>query len=154
MTSNVGAKKAADFGSGIGFSSSSSIATEKARIESIIDKELRSKFTPEFLNRLDETILFNQLDDKDMAKIVDIELGQVQERMLEQGITIKFSKTAKDFLVKEGYDPAYGARPLKRAVQKYVEDILADGILEGIIKESDKAYTVTYRKGAEGLSIK
>ena len=154
MTSNVGAKKAADFGGGIGFSSSSSIATEKARIESIIDKELKSKFTPEFLNRLDETILFNQLDDADMIKIVDIELANVQERMEEQGIAIKFTKSAKEFLVKEGYDPAYGARPLKRAIQKYVEDILADGILEGTIKENEKAYSITYRKGAEGLSIK
>lgn len=154
MTSNVGAKKAADFGSGIGFSSASSIATEKARIESIIDKELKSKFTPEFLNRLDETILFNQLSDTDMVKIVDIELAQIQERMEEQNISIKFTKTAKEFLVKEGYDPAYGARPLKRAIQKYVEDILADGILDGLIKESEKTYSISYRKGADKLSIK
>ena len=154
MTSNVGAKKAADFGSGIGFSSASSIATEKARIESIIDKELKSKFTPEFLNRLDETILFNQLSNEDMIKIVDIELNEIQERMAEQHIIIKFAKSAKDFLVTEGYDPAYGARPLKRAIQKYVEDILADGILDGIIKEGDTAYTVSHKKGAEKLSIK
>ena len=154
MTSNVGAKKAADFGSGIGFSSASSIATEKARIESIIDKELKSKFTPEFLNRLDETILFNQLSNEDMVKIVDIELNEIQERMEEQHITIKFAKSAKDFLVTEGYDPAYGARPLKRAIQKYVEDILADGILDGVIKEGDATYTVSHKKGAEKLSIK
>ena len=154
MTSNVGAKKAAEFGAGIGFSSTSSIATEKARIESIIDKELKSKFTPEFLNRLDETVLFNQLDNNDMLKIVDIELGHVQERMLEQGITIKFAKTAKEFLMTEGYDPAYGARPLKRAIQKYVEDILADGVLDGTIVEGDKAYTVSHKKGTDKLFIK
>jgi len=154
MTSNVGAKKAADFGGGIGFSSASSIATEKAKIESIIDKELKSKFTPEFLNRLDETILFNQLNDVDMIKIVDIELNEIQERMAEQNISIKFTKTAKEFLVKEGYDPAYGARPLKRAIQKYVEDILADGILDGIIKEGDKSYSISYKKGSDKLSIK
>ena len=154
MTSNVGAKKAADFGSGIGFSSASSIATEKAKIESIIDKELKSKFTPEFLNRLDETILFNQLSSEDMVKIVNIELNEIQERMEEQNITIKFTKSAKDFLVTEGYDPAYGARPLKRAIQKYVEDILADGILDGVIKEGETAYTISHKKGAEKLSIK
>lgn len=154
MTSNVGAKKAAEFGGGIGFSSASSIATEKARIESIIDKELKSKFTPEFLNRLDETVLFNQLDDQDMLKIVDIELSHVQERMSEQGITIKFAKPAKEFLMTEGYDPAYGARPLKRAIQKYVEDIIADGILDGNIVESEKAYTISYKKGADKLYIK
>ena len=154
MTSNVGAKKAADFGSGIGFSSGSSIANEKARVETIVHKELKSKFTPEFLNRLDEIVLFEQLNDADMLKIVDIELGLVQERMFEQDIRLKFTKTAKDFLVKEGYDPAYGARPLKRAIQKYVEDILADGILDGNIVGGDKVYSISYRKGSEKLSIK
>ena len=154
MTSNVGAKKAADFGSGIGFSSNSAIANEKARVESIVNKELKSKFTPEFLNRLDEIVLFDQLTDKDMIKIVDIELNDVKERMFEQDIRLKFTKTAKEFLVKEGYDPAYGARPLKRAIQKYVEDILADGILDGSIEPGEKAYTISYRKGSEKLSIK
>jgi len=154
MTSNVGAKKAADFGSGIGFSSSSAIANEKAKMEAIVNKELKSKFTPEFLNRLDEIVLFDQLSSDDMLKIVDIELNAVKERMFDQDIRLKFSKTAKDFLVQEGYDPAYGARPLKRAIQKYVEDILADGILDGSIKPGEKAYTISYRKGSEKLSIK
>ena len=154
MTSNVGAKKAADFGKGIGFSSNSNIANEKAKMEGIVNKELKSKFTPEFLNRLDEVVLFDQLDDKDMLKIVDIELNQVKERMFEQDIRLKFSKTAKDFLVREGYDPAYGARPLKRAIQKYVEDILADGILDGSIKPGETVYSVSHKKGSEKLSIK
>ena len=154
MTSNVGAKKAADFGKGIGFSSSSNIANEKAKMDAIVNKELKSKFTPEFLNRLDEVVLFDQLDDKDMLKIVDIELNQVKERMFEQDIRLKFVKSAKDFLVREGYDPAYGARPLKRAVQKYVEDILADGILDGSIKPGEAVYSVSHKKGSEKLSIK
>ena len=154
MTSNVGAKKAADFGKGIGFSSSSNIANEKAKMEAIVNKELKSKFTPEFLNRLDEVVLFDQLDDKDMLKIVDIELNQVKERMFEQDIRLKFTKSAKDFLVREGYDPAYGARPLKRAIQKYLEDILADGILDGSIAPGDKVYSVSHKKGSEKLSIK
>jgi ATP-dependent Clp protease ATP-binding subunit ClpC len=154
MTSNVGAKKAAEFGAGIGFQSASSIATEKARIDAVIDKELKSKFTPEFLNRLDETVLFNQLTAHDMLDIVDIELNNVRERMFEQDIRIKFTKAAKDFLVTEGYDVAYGARPLKRAIQKYVEDILADGILDGEIVPGEKVYAVSYRKGSDKLSVK
>ena len=154
MTSNVGAKKAADFGSGIGFSSNSNIANEKAKMESIVNKELKSKFTPEFLNRLDEIVLFDQLSSDDMIKIVDIELDQVRERMFEQDIRLKFTKSAKEFLVREGYDPAYGARPLKRAIQKYVEDILADGILEETIVAGDKVYSVSHTKNSEKLSIK
>lgn len=154
MTSNVGAKKAADFGSGIGFTSSSVIASEKAKMESIVHKELKSKFTPEFLNRLDEIVLFDQLSSDDMIKIVDIELNQVRERMFEQDIRLKFTKSAKEFLVREGYDPAYGARPLKRAIQKYVEDILADGILEETIVAGDKVYSVSHTKNSEKLSIK
>jgi len=154
MTSNVGARKAADFGTGIGFASSSTIATEKARIEGIIKKELKTKFTPEFLNRLDEIVLFDQLTNEDMIKIVEIELDSVRERMFEQDIRLKFTKQAKDFLVKEGYDPAYGARPLKRAIQRYVEDILADGILEGRIVGGDMVYTVNCVKGSDKLSIK
>jgi len=154
MTSNVGAKKAADFGSGIGFSSNSNIANEKAKMESIVNKELKSKFTPEFLNRLDEIVLFDQLSSDDMIKIVDIELNQVRERMFEQDIRLKFTKSAKEFLVREGYDPAYGARPLKRAIQKYVEDILADGILEETIVAGDKVYSISHTKNSEKLSIK
>jgi ATP-dependent Clp protease ATP-binding subunit ClpC len=154
MTSNVGAKKAAEFGGGIGFSSRSNVATEKAQMEGIIKKELKNKFTPEFLNRLDDIVLFDQLTDDHMMKIVDIELLDLCERMFEQDIRLKFTKQAKDFLVKEGYDPAYGARPLKRAIQKYVEDILADGILDGEIVSGEKVYTITYTKNDQKLSLR
>jgi ATP-dependent Clp protease ATP-binding subunit ClpC len=154
MTSNVGAKKAAEFGGGIGFSSRSNVATEKAQMEGIIKKELKNKFTPEFLNRLDDIVLFDQLTDDHMMKIVDIELLDLCERMFEQDIRLKFTKQAKDFLVKEGYDPAYGARPLKRAIQKYVEDILADGILDGEIVAGEKVYTITYTKNSQKLSLR
>jgi ATP-dependent Clp protease ATP-binding subunit ClpC len=154
MTSNVGAKKAAEFGGGIGFSSRSSVATEKAKMDSIIKKELKNKFTPEFLNRLDDIVLFDQLTDEHMMKIVDIELNDVCERMFDLDIRLKFTKQAKDFLVKEGYDPAYGARPLKRAVQRYVEDLLADGILEGTIVAGETVYTITHSKNSEKLSLR
>lgn len=153
MTSNVGAKKVSDFGSGIGFESSSSIATKKTHVEAIINKELKNKFAPEFLNRLDDIILFNSLSKDDVLKIVDIELAKVITRMDNQGYKIKLTKTAKTFLADVGYDELYGARPLKRAVQTYVEDILADAIIDGELKE-DKVYTITKVKSEDKLYIK
>lgn len=153
MTSNVGAKKVSDFGTGIGFESSTSIATQKAHIETIIRKELKNKFAPEFLNRLDDIILFDSLSKEDVLKIVDIELNKVIVRMLDKGYKIKLTKGAKEFLGEVGYDKAYGARPLKRAIQTYVEDILADAIIDGKLKEST-TYTITKKKAEDKLFIK
>lgn len=153
MTSNIGAKKVSEFGTGIGFESKNSIATQKAHIESIIRKELKNKFAPEFLNRLDDIVLFDSLSKEDVLKIVDIELNKVIVRMLDKGYKIKLTKGAKDFLGKVGYDKAYGARPLKRAIQTYVEDILADVIIDGKLKE-DKTYTITKKKSEDKLFIK
>lgn len=153
MTSNIGAKKVSEFGTGIGFESKNSIATQKAHIESIIRKELKNKFAPEFLNRLDDIVLFDSLSKEDVLKIVDIELNKVIVRMLDKGYKIKLTKGAKDFLGKVGYDKAYGARPLKRAIQTYVEDILADVIIDGKLKE-DKTYTITKKKNEDKLFIK
>ena len=153
MTSNVGARKLADFGTGIGFSTQSSMLEEQAKMDGIIKKELKNKFSPEFLNRLDDIILFDQLTTEDVIQIVDIELGHFIERMQDQGYTFKFNKTAKEFLAKEGYDPAYGARPVKRAIQKYVEDVIADAILDGKVKEG-KTYTISKAKSNDKLSVR
>jgi ATP-dependent Clp protease ATP-binding subunit ClpC len=153
LTSNVGARKLADFGTGIGFSTSSSMLEEQAKMDGIIKKELKNKFSPEFLNRLDDIIVFDQLASEDVIKIVDIELNKFIERMERQGYTFKFNKTTKEFLAKEGYDPAYGARPIKRAIQKYVEDAVADAILDGLLKEG-KSYTVSKAKEENKLIIK
>ena len=153
MTSNVGARKIADFGTGIGFSTSSSMLEEQSKMDSIIRKELKNKFSPEFLNRLDEIILFDQLSNDDVLHIVDIELDKFIERMGLQGYTFKFSKPTKEFLAKEGYDPAYGARPVKRAIQKYVEDAVADAILDGKLKEG-KTYTISKDRKENKLNIK
>ena len=153
LTSNVGARKLADFGTGIGFSTSSSMLEEQAKMDGIIKKELKNKFSPEFLNRLDDIIVFDQLGSEDVIKIVDIELNKFIERMIRQGYTFKFNKTTKEFLAKEGYDPAYGARPIKRAIQRYVEDAVADAILDGALKEG-KSYTVSKDKSANKLIIK
>jgi ATP-dependent Clp protease ATP-binding subunit ClpC len=153
MTSNVGARKLADFGTGIGFSTSSSMLEEQAKMDGIIKKELKNKFSPEFLNRLDDIVLFDQLKSEDVIKIVDIELNKFIERMGRQDYTFKFNKNAKEFLAKEGYDQAYGARPIKRAIQKYVEDAVADAILDGILKEG-KSYTISKDKKENKLTIK
>ena len=153
MTSNVGARKLADFGTGIGFSTTSSMLEEQVKMDSIIKKELKNKFSPEFLNRLDDIVLFDQLQTEDVIRIVDIELNKFIERMGRQEYTFKFNKNAKDFIAKEGYDQAYGARPIKRAIQKYVEDAVADAILDGTIKQG-KSYTVSKVKGEGRLIIK
>ena len=154
MTSNVGAKKVSDFGAGIGFESHSSMATQKSHVESIIRKELKNKFAPEFLNRLDDMILFNSLSKDNMLEIVDIELNRVITRLEKQGYSIKINKTAKAFLAEQGYDPLYGARPLKRAVQNYVEDILADAIIDKKMVMGTKVYSISYKKGEDKLSLK
>ncbi len=153
MTSNVGARNLADFGTGIGFSTSSSMLEEQAKMDGIIKKELKNKFSPEFLNRLDDIVLFDQLQADDVIKIVDIELNKFISRMGRQGYTFKFNKNAKEFLAKEGYDQAYGARPIKRAIQKYVEDAVADAILDGAL-EGGKTYTVSKDKKEDKLIIK
>lgn len=154
MTSNVGARKIADFGTGIGFQSESSMLQKSAKIEGIIKKELKNKFSPEFLNRLDDIILFDHLASEDILSIVDIELNGFNDRMSEEGYTFKFTKSAREFISVEGYDKAFGARPIKRAIQKYVEDLVADAILTEKIQPSEKAYTINKLKGDDKLSIK
>lgn len=153
MTSNVGARKVQDFGTGVGFSSTSQIVNEAAKTDAIIKKELKNKFSPEFLNRLDQIILFNQLSHDSILKIVDIELNKFNERMEEEGYSFKFTKAAKDFLAIEGYDPLYGARPVKRAIQKYIEDLIADAILDEKLKPG-KSYTINKVKTSSKLTLK
>tara|TARA_A200000159_G_scaffold164684_1_gene195488 strand:+ start:6193 stop:8205 length:2013 start_codon:yes stop_codon:yes gene_type:complete len=153
LTSNVGARKLADFGTGIGFSTTSSMLEEQAKMDGIIKKELKNKFSPEFLNRLDDIIVFDQLDSENVLSIVDIELSKFIDRMSMQGYTFKFSKPTKEFLAKEGYDPKYGARPIKRAIQRYVEDAVADAILDGKVKEGN-TYTISKDTKENKLNIK
>lgn len=154
MTSNVGAKKVSDFGVGIGFESKSGVAHKKSHVESIIRKELKNKFSPEFLNRLDDMILFDSLTQDHMLEIVDIELNKTISRLDGQGYKIKVMKAAKVFLAEQGYDPLYGARPLKRAVQNYVEDILADAIISKEMVMGSNVYSITHKKGEDKLYIK
>lgn len=133
MTSNTGTRQLVDFGNGIGFnasliSSSSEKAKEHAR--SVIQKSLSHQFAPEFLNRLDEIITFDQLDNAAIRKIVDIELSRLFKRINDMGYAVEISEEAKEMLAQKGYSPQYGARPLKRAIQTYIEDVLCELLLD------------------------
>ena len=137
MTSNIGARDIKDFGSGIGFETSANIENVNQNISSTIDKALKRTFNPEFLNRLDDVIIFNSLSKKDLYKIIDISLNKLYAKANEMGYIINLTSKAKDFLIDKGYDPKYGARPLDRAIQKYLEDVLAEEILSGELKKGD-----------------
>jgi ATP-dependent Clp protease ATP-binding subunit ClpC len=153
LTSNVGARRIADFGTGIGFQSQGEAGKHNDKIDAIIKKELKNKFSPEFLNRLDEIILFDQLSEENILQIVDVEISEFIERMEEIEIKVSISSDAKKFLAKEGYEPAYGARPLKRAIQSHVEDIIADAIIQKKIKRGDSIIVIKKPK-EDKLSIK
>ncbi len=129
MTSNVGARELKDSGSGMGFSTDNTKNDEKKRAQGILDKALKATFAPEFLNRIDDIIYFNNLEKDDISKIIDVELKKLLERVQNLNLNISISEKAKDFLVENGWDANYGARPLKRTIQRYVEDVLAEEIL-------------------------
>lgn len=133
MTSNTGTRQLVDFGNGIGFNASLiSTSSEKAKehARSVIQKSLSHQFAPEFLNRLDEIITFDQLDNTAIRKIVDIELSRLFKRINDMGYAVEISEEAKEMLAQKGYSPQYGARPLKRAIQTYIEDVLCELLLD------------------------
>jgi ATP-dependent Clp protease ATP-binding subunit ClpC len=137
MTSNIGSRKLKDFGTGVGFGTASQKAQEDANARSVIENALKKAFAPEFLNRIDDVVVFNALEREDIDKIIDIELAQLIERIKSLGYTLKLSKKAKDYIADKGFDKQYGARPLKRAIQKYIEDKLAEEIINSNIQEGD-----------------
>lgn len=128
LTSNIGTKELKDFGKGLGFANSTKRNTDVTKRE-IIEKAIQKTFTPEFINRLDEQILFNSLTKENLEKIIDIELKGLYERVSQVGYTLKLTQGAKKFVAAAGYDPQYGARPLKRAIQRYIEDPVAEAII-------------------------
>lgn len=129
LTSNVGSRQLGEFGTGIGFQDLNN-AQRKSANEAVIQKELKKTFSPEFLNRIDDIISFNQLTHDDIRKIVDFELAKSLKRVTDQGFKVEVTEAMKDFLADKGYDPKYGARPLNRTIQNYVENVLIDKILE------------------------
>ncbi|MDO4497284.1 MAG: ATP-dependent Clp protease ATP-binding subunit [Bacteroidales bacterium] len=128
LTSNVGSRHLGDFGTGIGFQNYS-VEQQQAAADAVIQKELKKTFSPEFLNRIDDIITFQQLQPEHIRAIVDIELNQVLPRIEQQGYSVTVSDSVRDFLGQKGYDKSYGARPLKRAIQQYIEDALCEGML-------------------------
>ena len=137
MTSNVGARKLQDFGTGVGFGTKSKIENLEEIRSGVIEESLKKAFSPEFLNRLDDIIIFKSLNEEDISKIIDIPLLELKNRISEVGYNLKISTKLKEHLIKIGYDEKYGARPLNRAIQRYVEDPIAERMLDGDLKEGD-----------------
>ncbi|MBE7632966.1 ATP-dependent Clp protease ATP-binding subunit [Tenacibaculum finnmarkense] len=137
MTSNIGARKVKEFGSGVGFGTASKKDQEDAHVKSIIEGALKKSFAPEFLNRIDDVIIFNALEREDIHKIIDIELEKLLARIADLGYKLILSEKAKDYIADKGFDKKYGARPLKRAIQKYIEDALAEEIVNSKLDEGD-----------------
>ena len=137
MTSNIGASQLSDFGTGVGFGTKAKSMQKDEHSKSVIQKALRKAFAPEFLNRIDDMIIFNSLSRENIHHIIDIELSKLYSRIFDLGYSIKMTDKAKDFIAERGYDEKFGARPLKRAIQKYFEDPLSEEIINAKIKQGD-----------------
>jgi len=140
MTSNIGSRKLKDFGQGVGFGTAAKRSQLDDNTKSVIENALKKAFAPEFLNRIDDVVIFNSLERDDIQKIIDIELSKLYERINNIGYSLSLSDKAKDFIADKGFDKAYGARPLNRAIQKYIEDALAEEIITSHLSEGDKIF--------------
>lgn len=138
MTSNIGSRQLKDFGQGVGFSTGARQATKNTYSQGVIEGALRKAFAPEFLNRIDDVVIFDSLVREDIHKIIDIELSHLYKRVGEMGYKLSLTDKAKDFIVEKGWDEQFGARPLKRAIQKYVEDALAEEIIRTKLNYGDQ----------------
>jgi ATP-dependent Clp protease ATP-binding subunit ClpC len=152
MTSNIGVRQLKDFGAGVGFVTESKSDSMDEVMRSTIQKALKKAFSPEFLNRLDDVIVFNSLERTHIHRIIDISLGKLFGRIMNLGYNIRLTEEAKDFISDKGYDPQYGARPLNRAIQKYLEDPIAEELLKGEIAEGD-TIVADYKKDDAGISL-
>lgn len=153
MTSNVGARKLKDFGSGVGFGTAARKSAEDDNARGVIESALKKTFAPEFLNRIDDVIVFNALERDDIHKIIDIELVKLFDRIKGLGYNLTLSESAKDYIADKGFDKQYGARPLNRAIQKYIEDALAEAIVNSELQEGDSIFMDLDKKSNE-LKIK
>ncbi|MFN7435130.1 MAG: ATP-dependent Clp protease ATP-binding subunit [Bacteroidota bacterium] len=153
MTSNIGVRDLKDFGAGIGFATKAKRENEEELMKSTIQSALKRAFSPEFLNRLDDVIVFNSLQREHIHKIIDITLGKLFARILSLGYNVELTEKAKDFLAEKGYDQQFGARPLNRAIQKYLEDPVAEEILKGEVTEGG-TILADYEGTGESLTIK
>ncbi len=152
MTSNIGVRQLKDFGEGVGFSTGARIAASSENSRGVIEKALKRTFSPEFLNRIDDVIIFNSLEQEHINQIIDIIMKDVLKRLNTLGFNLILSGEAKKFISEKGYDQEFGARPLHRAIQKYLEDPLAEEILNHRVKEGD-IVTANYTEGEEKITF-
>ena len=153
MTSNIGSRQLKDFGQGVGFGTAAKKSQVDSNTKSIIENALKKTFAPEFLNRVDDVIIFNPLEREDIHAIIDIELEKLLSRISDLGYKLTLSEKAKDYIADKGFDKDYGARPLKRAIQKYIEDTLAQEIVNSKLSENDEIFMDLDEK-EEQLKIK
>ncbi|MDP4223827.1 MAG: ATP-dependent Clp protease ATP-binding subunit [Bacteroidota bacterium] len=140
LTSNIGTRQISEFGHGIGFDTNAKKASRDEQTKSILQKALQKTFAPEFLNRIDDVIMFNSLGKEEINKIIDLELKGLYDRVKSLGYQLKISNQARDFIAERGFDANYGARPLKRAIQKYLEDPMAEVLIKADLKDGDTIY--------------
>jgi ATP-dependent Clp protease ATP-binding subunit ClpC len=152
MTSNIGARQLADFGTGVGFGTKAKEESRDENAQAVVQNALRKAFSPEFLNRVDDMIMFNSLKREDIHKIIDLELAKLYSRLNNLGYQIELTEKAKDFIVEKGYDEKFGARPLKRAIQKFIEDPLAEEIIKSSLHEGD-AINMDLNEAGDALSV-
>jgi ATP-dependent Clp protease ATP-binding subunit ClpC len=152
MTSNTGSRQLKEFGTGVGFSTKNKESKSTEETNSVIEKELKKKFAPEFLNRIDDVVMFNSLNKEDINKIIDIELGGLVERVKKMEFELEITEGASEYIATQGFDPEYGARPLKRAIQKYVEDVLTEEIIQQNPEKNSKLL-LDYNKEDDNMFV-
>jgi ATP-dependent Clp protease ATP-binding subunit ClpC len=153
MTSNIGSRQLKDFGQGVGFATGAKVSSSSDHDRSVVESALKKAFAPEFLNRVDDVIMFNSLSKENINLIIDIELSYLYKRIENMGYKIKLEESARDFIVEKGYDSQFGARPLKRAIQKYVEDPLAEHIISANLSEGD-SINLTFNSETKEIEVK
>lgn len=153
MTSNIGSRQLKDFGAGVGFNTQARQGNKSAHSQGVVENALKKAFAPEFLNRIDDVIVFNNLERENIHKIIDIELKGLYKRIHDLGYKIRVTEKAKDFLAEKGWDPHFGARPLKRAIQKYIEDELAEEIIKTKLEEGD-GIVIDFSKKLDKIVVK
>ena len=152
MTSNTGSRQLKEFGTGVGFMTSNKVEKKDEESNSVIEKELKKKFAPEFLNRVDDVIMFNSLGKEDINKIIAIEMETLVGRVKLMEYELEVTSQASDYIAEKGFDPDYGARPLKRAIQKYVEDVLTEEIIQSNPEKGSKLI-LDYNKDEDKMFV-
>jgi ATP-dependent Clp protease ATP-binding subunit ClpC len=153
MTSNIGSRQLKDFGLGVGFNTKAKQDGSNTYAQSVIENALKKTFAPEFLNRVDDVVIFDSLQKEHIFKIIDIELEKLYKRIADIGFSVVLTTVAKDFIAEKGWDAAYGARPLKRAIQKYLEDPLAEEIIRANVGFND-VINIDYNKEDDVITLK